>query len=73
MRHQARPRLVVVAGEELREALLAQSARVDRRRVALQEGERDRAVDLGEDLGGAGPERVELGAQLVGQPNASGD
>jgi hypothetical protein len=61
---------VVVAGEEALKALLAEPARVDRRRVALEEHERDRAVDLGEDPRRAGPELLELGAQLVGQRHA---
>jgi hypothetical protein len=35
--------------------------------VASQESQRDRAVDVGEDPPGSGPERIELAAQLVGE------
>jgi hypothetical protein len=64
---------VGVAGEEALQALGAEAARVVGAGVAAQEGERDRAVDVGEDSCGAGPGRVELGAQLVGQVDAHGD
>jgi hypothetical protein len=41
--------------------------------MALQEGERDRRVDGGEDGGGAGPEAVEQAAQAVGERDPLGD
>ena len=40
---------------------------------AGEEGERDPAVDIGEDRGGAGPEALEEAAELVGQTDAAGD
>ena len=43
------------------------------RGVAVQEGEGDGRVDVGEDGGGAGPEAVQQAAQLVGQREALGD
>jgi hypothetical protein len=49
------------------------AAGVGRRRVAAQERERDRAVNLGEDLRGAGPEALQLRAQLVGQREPMAD
>ncbi len=42
------------------------------RGVALDEGERDGRIHLGEDLGGARPERLEQAAQLVGEGHARG-
>jgi hypothetical protein len=67
------PAAVGVAGEERLQALFAEAARVGRAGVALAEGEPDRAVDVGEDAPSAGPERVELGAQPVGQRDARRD
>ena len=58
---------VAVSGEEAREALLTESARVLGTRVALQEGQRDRRVDVSEDHGRPRPEDLQLGAQAVGQ------
>ena len=58
---------VAVAGEEAGEPLRAEPAGVVGAGVALEEGERDRRVDVGEDPRGAGPEGVELRAQLVGE------
>ena len=40
--------------------------------VAFDEGERDRRVHLGEDCRGAGPERFEQAAELVGELHAGG-
>ncbi len=64
---------VAVAGQERLHALGAQGACVGGAGVALQERERDRRVDVSEQARGAGPERVELGAQPVGQLDAAGD
>jgi hypothetical protein len=58
-------RAVVLASEEARHPLLGERARVGRGRVALEERQRDRAVDLGEPVGGAGPEGLQLRARLV--------
>jgi hypothetical protein len=41
--------------------------------VVLEEGQRDRAVEGGEELRGSGPDAVEFGAQLVGQRDARMD
>jgi len=59
-----------VSGEEGAKALLAEAAGVRRAGVALEEGEADWRVDLAEDTGGAGPEGVQLRAQLVGEADA---
>ena len=64
---------VVVASQEAPEALFAESAGVGRGRVAFEERQRDRAVDLGEDRHRAGPEALKLGAQRVGQRDAGLD
>ena len=61
---------VVVAGEEPGERLLAEPVRVDGRGVTLEEREADRAIEISEDLGSAGPEPLELGAELVAQRDA---
>ena len=61
---------VVVARQPLRQALVGQRARVDGRRVTLQERERDRAVEIAEDHGRSGPEALQLSAQLVAQRHA---
>lgn len=58
---------VAVAGEGAGEALLAKAARLLRAGVALEEGEADERVDVGEDAGSAGPERFQLRPQLVGE------
>jgi hypothetical protein len=57
---------VVVAGQEARHALLAETVGIGRGWVALEELKRDWAVDVAEDMRGAGPERLQLRAQLVG-------
>ena len=62
-----------MAGEEAGEALLAEPVRVSGSWVAVDERERDWAVDVGEHAGGGGPEAFQLGAQLVGERNAVGD
>ncbi len=62
-----------MAAQERGEALLAQTARVCRAWVALQERQRGRAVDLGEHLGRAGPEALQLRAQLISEPLARSD
>ena len=61
---------VGVAGQERLQALGAEAAGVGGAGVALEERERDRRVDLGEQTGRAGPEALQLGAQLVGQRDA---
>ena len=58
---------VGVLGTEGSHALRAERLGGLGRRVALDEGQRDRRVDVGEDRGCAGPERLQQGAQLVGQ------
>jgi hypothetical protein len=55
--------------KERRQALDAERAGVLRAGVALQERERDRAVERAEQTDRRGPEPFELGAQLVAQPN----
>jgi hypothetical protein len=65
------PTAVTVPGEEARKTFVAEGARIGGARVALQKGQRDRRVDVGEDTGGARPESFELGAQLVGERDAS--
>ena len=62
-----------MAGQEGVQALGAEAAGVGVAGVAGQEGERDRAVELAEDPRRAGPEGVELGAQLVGQRDPGAD
>ncbi len=59
-----------VLGHEAGEALFAETAGAVGRGIAADEGERDRAVDGGEDGGGARPEALEQAAELVGQGNA---
>jgi hypothetical protein len=61
---------VVVAGEELAEPFLPEGACVGGRGVALEERERDRAVEVREDHGRAGPEPLQLGAELVAERDA---
>ncbi len=63
---------IAVLGEKGGEALLAQAGGAVGCRLALQEGERDRRVDIGEDRGGAAPEALEQAAELVGQRDALG-
>ena len=55
------------------EPLLAEPACGTRRRVALEEGERDGRIDVGEDGGGPGPEALEQRAELVREGYARGD
>src|SRR5262249_44738148 len=62
---------VRVASKECSQALLAETGRRLWRRVALEEVERDRRVDVREDLGSAGPELTEQRAQLVRERDAS--
>jgi hypothetical protein len=57
----------MLAGKERLQAPLAQPARVGRARVALQERERDLAVEILEQADRPGPEARELCAQLVAQ------
>src|SRR6266545_5407551 len=58
---------VMVARQEAFQALLAEAACVGRAGVALEERQRDRAVDLGEDRRCAGPEALQLRPEFVGQ------
>ena len=64
---------VAVAREELCHALFTEAAGRGGRRVALQERERDRAVDLREHARSAGPEALQLGAQLVRERDPRAD
>ena len=62
-----------MAAEELGQAALAQALGALGRRVAGEEGQGDGGIDVGEDHGGAGPEALEQGAQLIGERHALGD
>lgn len=64
---------VAVLGEEARKTFHAQTRGAVGCRVALEEGQRDGAVDVGEDRGSTGPEAFEQGAQLVGKLQAGGN
>ena len=64
------PAAVSVAGEELRETFLCEPACIGRTRVALEERQADRAVEVGEDFDSARPEPFQLGAELVAQRDA---
>ena len=64
---------VGVAREEAFEALLAEAVGVGGAGVALKERKPDRAVDVEEDLFSAGPERLQLGTELVGECDACVD
>ena len=64
---------VAVLCHEGLHTFLAEAGGAVGRGVALDEGERDRAVDVGEDGAGAGPEAVEQGSELVGERQALGD
>ncbi len=64
---------VAVLGEEGGQALGSEAHGRFGRRVALEEGERDRAGEIGEDAGGAGPEALQQGAELVGEGDVGGD
>src|SRR4051794_15723504 len=67
------PPAVAALGEEGLEALLAEPRGAAGRGIALQEGERDRAVDGREEGAGAGPEAVEQAPQLVRERDALRD
>ncbi|HSS33908.1 MAG TPA: hypothetical protein VLL27_11565 [Solirubrobacterales bacterium] len=69
---RAAPTAVLVAGEKALHPLGAEAAGVGGARVAGQEGEGDRRVDVGEDER-SGPEGLELGAQLVCQLDPNPD
>ncbi len=64
---------VAMSGEEGTEALLAEAMGVGGTWVALQEGQGDRRVDVGEDRGGPRPERLQLGAQAIGESDSGLD
>jgi hypothetical protein len=64
---------VAVLCKEARQALLSQPRGALRRGVAGGEGERDRRVDVGEDLGSAGPEGLKEASELIGQRHALGN
>jgi methyl-accepting chemotaxis protein len=64
---RAAPATVGVLGAERGHALGPKPACGLRGRVAHDEGQADGRVHVGEDLGGAGPERLQQAAQLVGQ------
>ena len=67
------PTAVAVSGQEGGHALLAEACGRLRRRIPLQERERDRAFDVGEDGLGAGPEGVQGGGELVDRGHALAD
>src|SRR5664279_1557042 len=67
------PSRVVLAGEEPGQALCAEAASVGWAGVALQERERDRAVELREQADRTRPEPLELRPQLAAQRHASVD
>ena len=70
LRHQLRRLLgtrVSLALEECLQALLAQPARVRGARVALQERERDLAIQIAKQADRTGPEPLQLGAQMVAE------
>jgi len=62
-----------VAGEEGREAALSEAPRIGGARVALEEREGDRRIDVSEDGPGSRPGARELGPELVGEPDPGGD
>ena len=62
---------VGVLGEEGLEALLAEAGGALGGRIALQEGERDRRVDVGEDGSGAGPKALEQGRSWLARARRS--
>jgi hypothetical protein len=64
---------VAVSGQERGHAPLAQAYGRLRRRIPLQERERDLALDIGEDGLGAGPEGVQGGGELVDGGHALAD
>ncbi|MER8684610.1 hypothetical protein [Mesorhizobium sp. M1405] len=68
----AAPAAILVLGEEGGHALLGQAAGALPRRVALDEPQRDRACDVGEQAGGSWPEAVEQGTLLVGEHKLAG-
>ena len=67
------PAAITVLGQEGPQALLAEPRGAVGGGITLGEGERDRAVDVGEDGGGAGPEALEQAPELVGQGDPLGD
>ena len=58
---------VGVGGEEAGEAFLAEAAGAVGGRIAAEEGERDRALDVGEEGGGAGPEAGRARSRRAGR------
>ena len=64
---------VAVLGEEAGQALGPEARGRFGRRIALEEGERDRAGESAEDAGGARPEALQQGGQLVGQGDLRAD
>ena len=64
---------VGVLGHEAGEPFFTQPAGAVWSGVTSNEGERDRAVDGGEDGGCAGPEPLKQAAQLVAEGDALGD
>ena len=60
-------------GEELGQAVFAQALGALGGGIAGEEGQGDGRVDVGEDGGGAGPEALEQGAELIGEGDAVGD
>jgi hypothetical protein len=61
------PSVVPVTGQELG---VTQAAGIDGAGIAIQERKADRAVEIFEDQGGAGPEALQFSTQLVAQGDA---
>jgi len=69
----AAPATILVLGKEGSHALLTQAVGAFGCGIALEEGQCDRACDVGEQTGGARPEAFEQGSQLVGEHESCGD
>jgi len=67
------PAAIGLPGKEPGEAFLAEAGGAFWGRVALQEGERDRRGQVGEDAGGARPETIEQGLQAVAERDPLAD
>ncbi len=64
---------VGVLSEEVSQAFFAQARGARGGRIAGEERQGDRGIDVGKDASGAGPDALEEGAQLIGQRHALGD
>ncbi len=67
------PSAIAMLGEECAEALLSQPSGAMRCWETCQEGQRNRAVDVGEDCRCTGPKAFEQATQLVGELHAGHD